>query len=158
MKRLILFVMVGILTVAGLATGAFLYLFPHLPAERTDTLGIAEVIVPRTEPTGLVYLLSGGEGYGFWDRVKARRYAASGAVVVGIDTPATFAKAEKLPDDCVYFVSDVEQVSQNIQRVLDVDSYHSPVIAGSGLGGTFALALADVTFVISGGLKGAVSK
>ena len=44
MKRLILFVMVGILTVAGLATGAFLYLFPHLPAERTDTLGIAEVI------------------------------------------------------------------------------------------------------------------
>lgn len=142
MKRLMLFVMVGILTVAGLVTGAFLYLFPHLPADQTDTLGIAEVIVPRREPTGLVYLLSGGEGYGFWDRVKARRYAASGAVVVGIDTPATFAKAEKLPDDCVYFVSDVEQVSQNIQRVLDVGSYHSPMIAGTGLGGTFALALA----------------
>ncbi|MCM5552607.1 AcvB/VirJ family lysyl-phosphatidylglycerol hydrolase [Pleomorphomonas sp. NRK KF1] len=142
MKRLILFVMVGLLSVAGLSTGAFLYLFPHLPPEQTDTLAISEVIAPRGEPTGLVYLLSGSEGYGFWDRVKARRYAASGAVVVGIDTPATFAKAEMLADDCVYFVSDVEQVSQNIQRVLDVQSYHSPVIAGSGLGGTFALALA----------------
>lgn len=142
MKRLILFVMVGVLTLAGVAAGAFLYLFPHLPIDKTDTLGIAEVIAPRSEPTGLIYLLSGDGGYGFWDRVQARRYAASGAVVVGIDTPATFAKAEKLPDDCVYFVSDVEQVSQNIQRVLDVESYHSPVIAGSGLGGTFALALA----------------
>ena len=30
---------------------------------------------------------------------------------------------------------------ENIQRVLNVDSYHSPVIAGSGLGGTFALTL-----------------
>ncbi len=142
MKRLIPFVMVGVLAVAGIATGAFLYLFPHLPVEKTDTLGIAEVIAPRAEPTGLVYLLSGDGGYGFWDRVKARRFAANGAVVVGIDTPATFAKAEKLSDDCVYFVSDIEQVSQNIQRVLDVDSYHSPLIAGSGLGGTFALALA----------------
>ncbi|SCM72888.1 Acid tolerance and virulence protein [uncultured Pleomorphomonas sp.] len=142
MKRLILFVMAGVLTAAGIATGAFLYLFPHLPVDRTDTLGIAEVITPRDEPSGIVFLLSGDGGYGFWDRVKARRYAANGAVVVGIDTPATFAKAEKLSDDCVYFVSDVEQVSQNIQRVLDVDSYHSPLIVGDGLGGTFALALA----------------
>ncbi len=142
MKRLILFVMVGLLSVTGLVTGAFLHLFPRLPPEKTDTLAISEVIAPRGEPSGLVYLLSGSEGYGFWDRVKARRYAASGAVVVGIDTPATFAKAEKLPDDCVYFVSDVEQVSQNIQRALDVESYHSPVMAGAGLGGTFALALA----------------
>lgn len=142
MKRLILFVLAGVLLIAGTATGAFLYLFPHLPVDKTDTLGIAEVIAPRSEPTGLVYLLSGGQGYDFWDRVKARRYAANGAVVVGIDTPATFAKAEKLPDDCVYFVSDVEQVSQNIQRVLDVGSYHSPLIAGAGVGGTFALALA----------------
>lgn len=142
MKRLILFVMIGLLTVAGVATGAFLYLFPHLPADKTDTLGIAEVITPRKEPTGIVFLLSGEGGYGFWDRVTARRYAASGAVVVGIDTPATFAKADKLSDDCVYFVSDIEQVSQNIQRVLDVDSYHSPLIVGDGLGGTFALGLA----------------
>ncbi len=142
MKRLILFVMVGVLLIAGATTSAFRYLFPHLPIEKTDTLGIAEVITPRSEPTGLVYLLSGEGGYGFWDRVKARRYAANGAIVVGINTPATFAKAEKLKDDCVYFVSDMEQVSQNIQRVLDVDSYHSPIIVGSGLGGTFALALA----------------
>ncbi|MBS1182421.1 MAG: bacterial virulence protein VirJ [Proteobacteria bacterium] len=142
MKRLIVFVMVGVLLVAGMVTGAFLYLFPHLPIDKTDTLGIAEVIAPRAEPTGLIYLLSDADGYGFWDRVRARRFAARGAVVVGIDTPATFAKARKLTDDCVYFVSDVEQVSQNIQRLLDVGSYHSPVIAGAGLGGTFALALA----------------
>lgn len=142
MKRLILFVMAGLLMAAGAATSAFLYLFPHLPIDKTDTLGIAEVITPRSEPTGFVYLLSGEGGYGFWDRLTARRYAANGAIVVGINTPATFAKAEKLTDDCVYFVSDMEQVSQNVQRALDVDSYHSPIIAGSDLGGTFALALA----------------
>jgi len=145
MKRLFLYVLVAVITLGGVATTAFFYLFPSLPADRTDTLGIAEMIAPRGEPDGIVFLLSDAGGYGFWDRVRARHFAARGAIVIGIDTPATFAKAEKLSDDCVYFVSDVEQVSQNVQRVLDVDSYHSPVIAGSGLGGTFALALAAQT-------------
>ena len=50
MKRLFLFVLVAVITLGGVATTAFFYLFPSLPADRTDTLGIAEMIAPRGEP------------------------------------------------------------------------------------------------------------
>lgn len=145
MKRLFAFGLAGVVALAALTICAFFFLFPELKPEKTETLRIAEIVTPRQEPTGLVYLLSDAGGYGFRDRIAARRYALSGAVVVGIDTPATLAKGGRVADDCVYYVSDLEQVSQDIQRILDVDSYHSPVVAGAGLGGTFALALAAQT-------------
>lgn len=145
MKRLIAFGLVGVIALAGVGVAAFSLVFPQLKAENTDTLVISEIVTPRDEPTGLVYLLSDAGGYGIRDRISARRFAASGAIVVGIDTPATLAKGGAIADDCVYYVSDMEQVSQDVQRTLEVDSYHSPVVAGAGLGGTFALALAAQT-------------
>lgn len=145
MKRRIAFGLIGLAALAGVGTAAFFLVFPQMAPETTDTLVIEEIVTPRQAPTGLVYLLSDAGGYGLRDRIAARRYALSGAIVVGIDTPATLAKGNGSADDCVYYVSDLEQVSQDVQRSLDVDSYHSPVVAGAGLGGTFALALAAQT-------------
>ena len=81
MKRLKLWLAACILAVAGIAAGAYFYFFSAMPIAKTDTLGIAEMIAPRGEPTGLVYLLSDKDGYGFWDKVRARRLVAAGAVV-----------------------------------------------------------------------------
>ncbi|WP_237153508.1 AcvB/VirJ family lysyl-phosphatidylglycerol hydrolase [Oryzibacter oryziterrae] len=145
MKRLLIVAVAVVLLLTGAAALAFFYLFPTYNKEKLDTLAIAEIVTPITAAKGTVVLLSGDAGYTFSDKIKARLLAASGAVVIGLDTPATLAKGGSTKDDCVYFVSDIEQASQDVQRAFDIPHYHSPVIAGSGLGGTFALALAAQT-------------
>src|SRR5262249_29013214 len=68
--------------------------------------------------------------------------AGKGAYVVGVDLPRSFAKAAADDDSCVYFVSDLEELSQVIQRANGAESYLSPIVAGAGAGGSMVLALA----------------
>lgn len=136
-----------LLGAAALAYG--LIALPRLKVPDSDMLAAAEVVaLPWQRPAGLVYLLSGADGYGPAEAATARRLALSGLVVVGVDTPKTLLKGAATAaknDDCAYFVSDMEQMSQDLQRSLELPNYHSPMIAGAGLGGTFALALAAQT-------------
>ncbi|WP_051228524.1 AcvB/VirJ family lysyl-phosphatidylglycerol hydrolase [Pleomorphomonas oryzae] len=146
MKRALSFV-AGVVAILGIAIPVIVYFvwFPRLNPGNPEKLAPVEVITPRGVAEGIVFYLSGADGYSIWDSITARRLATEGNIVVGIDTPETLRKGVRTQEDCVYFVSDIEKMSHDIQRTLASPRYHSPVIAGAGLGGTFALGLAAQT-------------
>lgn len=124
------------------AVAAAVYLLRPMTYPETDTLAVVEVVRPDDTPGGMVFLFSDRSGYGAKDRQTARALAASGGVVVGIDLARSFAKAAARTGDCVYFISDMEEFSQTLQRAIGMTSYIHPVVAGAGAGGTMTLALA----------------
>lgn len=127
-------------SVAAMAVAV--YMLRPMTYPETDTLAVAEVVRPDDTPRGVVFLFSDRTGYSASDRQTARAIAASGGVVVGVDLTRSFAKAEGRSRDCVYFVSDMEEFSQRLQRAIGMTSYAHPIVAGGGAGGTMALALA----------------
>ncbi|WP_370677025.1 AcvB/VirJ family lysyl-phosphatidylglycerol hydrolase [Pleomorphomonas sp. PLEO] len=131
--------------VIAVPIAAYFVLFARLDPGDPKMLVVGEVVAPRGAASGIAFYLSGAGGYSLWDGIAARRLAAEGNIVVGIDTPKTLDKGAAAAKDCAYFVSDLEQVSHDLQRMLASTRYYSPVIAGAGLGGTFALALAAQT-------------
>jgi type IV secretory pathway VirJ component len=135
----------AVVAVVGAGLAYAVTVLPRLPLPTSDTLVVAEMLKPWGQPKGAVFLMSGPDGYTFSDMIAARRLVLAGSLVVAIDTPATLAKGSAASSDCTYFTSDVEQVNQDLQRLLDLPRYYSPVIAGSGLGGTFAMAIAAQT-------------
>jgi type IV secretory pathway VirJ component len=50
-----------------------------------------------------------------------------------------------LNDGCIYMVSDIEALSQQVQRAAGDSPYHLPIVAGVGEGGALALAIAAQT-------------
>ncbi len=140
MKRIGLALPLALVSVVAAAVAVYL-LRPQAYPE-TATLAIAEVVRPPDTPRGVVFLFSDKTGYGARDRQTARAIAASGGVVVGVDLARSFAKANKLNRECVYFVSDIEEFSQMLQRAIGTTSYAHPIVAGANAGATMALALA----------------
>jgi type IV secretory pathway VirJ component len=128
------------------ATASAVWWFRPQPLPDTDTLVVADLVRPSGPPQGIVFLFSGYSGYGAADAVTARQLAGKGAYVVGVDLRKTFAKAAVADGDgedaCVYFVSDVEMLSQVIQRSAGAESYLSPILAGTDTGGSMVLAMA----------------
>ncbi|MGI6852461.1 AcvB/VirJ family lysyl-phosphatidylglycerol hydrolase [Mesorhizobium sp. 1B3] len=124
------------------AVAVAVYMLRPMTYPETDTLAVAEVVRPDDMPRGVVFLFSDRTGYGAKDRQTARALAASGGVVVGVDLARSFAKAAGRGRDCVYFISDMEEFSQTLQRAIGTTSYVHPIVAGTGAGGTMTLALA----------------
>jgi len=124
------------------AMAVAVYMLRPMTYPETKTLAVAEVVRPDDTPLGVVFLFSDRTGYRARDRRTARAIAASGGVVVGIDLPRSFAKAAARTSECVYFISDMEEFSQTLQRAIGMTSYAHPIVAGAGAGGTITLALA----------------
>lgn len=97
---------------------------------------------------GVVFLISEAGG---WDRAEsavALRLRAAGSAVVGIDLPEylhAIAAGAAENGGCAYLVSDIESLSQQIQRQSGVAGFTLPVVAGLGLGGGLALDIVDQT-------------
>ena len=137
MKRL--WFRLGLAAVIG-ATAFTVYWMRPEPLPDTDTLAVADFARPRQPANGIVFLFSGMNGYTQGDAQTARQLAAAGALVVGIDLRKSFAKVQS-ESDCVYFVSDIEELSQLIQRSAGVQTYLSPIVAGTGSGGSMVMAI-----------------
>ena len=56
------------------------------------------------------------------------------------DNPASIQKDDG--GDCIYTVSDIESLSQQVQRAAGSGAYRLPIVAGVGAGGAMALAIA----------------
>ncbi|AYD00059.1 AcvB/VirJ family lysyl-phosphatidylglycerol hydrolase [Neorhizobium sp. NCHU2750] len=100
---------------------------------------------PGAKQKGIVVLLSDDNG---WDAPEERMSAAltdDGAVVVGVDLPQYYAALGAEKRDCLYLVSDIEELSRRIHRDRAMTSYRPPLIAGIGGGGSLALAIAAQT-------------
>lgn len=138
MRRRIFFRLGLAATIA--ATAFAVYWFRPEPLPETETLAVAQVLRPMGTPNGMVFLFSDAQGFTADDAKAVRAAADGGAIAVGIDLKRTFAKVGS-DQDCVYFVSDVEKLSQVIQRAAGVETYLNPIIAGSGAGATMVMAL-----------------
>ena len=122
------------------ATAFTVYWMRPEPLPDTDTLAVADLVKPNQPPKGIVFLFSGVKGYTPSDAQTTRQLAAAGALVVGIDLQKTFAKVQS-ETDCVYFVSDIEELSQLIQRSAGAETYLSPIVAGAGSGGSMVMGI-----------------
>ncbi|ATN36167.1 type IV secretory pathway protein AcvB [Rhizobium sp. ACO-34A] len=99
------------------------------------------ILMPDSAPQAVIFLLSDASGWQDKDQKEAERLNGNGAIVIGIDTPKYLVSLAKDTDDCIYMVSDIESLSHQVQRKAGNASVLQPIVAGSGLGGTMALAI-----------------
>jgi len=90
---------------------------------------------------GIVFLISDAGGWGAREDAQAQTLLNAGAAVVGIDFPSYIKSLAADDGDCVYMVSDIEDISQQDQRRIGNPNYRHPIIAGIGEGGALALAM-----------------
>ncbi|WP_454851427.1 virulence factor family protein [Rhizobium binxianense] len=128
---------------------------PALAAEETTQsfetglIPSPHIFLPGGEVKGAVMLISDAGGWGDNEKTEADRLVAQGAVVIGVDFPSYIDALSKydvsLNDGCIYLVSDIESLSQQVQRAAGNSAYYLPIVAGIGEGGALALAIAAQT-------------
>jgi len=102
--------------------------------------GRIRIFRPDDAPHALVFLFSDETG---WSRALGRAaeaLVAEGAAVVGIDLVDYERGLRQSGDGCHYLLSEIEDLSQRLQREMRVARYRSPIVAGTGAGGTLAYA------------------
>lgn len=111
------------------------------PAYETGMIPAEHIMVPDGDILASVFLISDADGWTNADEERARALVAKGAAVVGIDFKEYLKALEADDDDCIYMISDIESLSQQIQRTAGTSSYRQPILTGIGKGGTLALAM-----------------
>ncbi|HBF32124.1 MAG TPA: type IV secretory pathway protein AcvB [Rhizobium sp.] len=120
---------------------------PNGTEYETGTIPDPAISMPNGKPKSIVFLLSDKDGWTDKMKAEAERLRGKGSIVVGIDTPKYLKslqddyKASTDEDNCIYTVSDIEDLSHQIQRQSGGNDYLPPLVAGIGQGGTLALAI-----------------
>jgi type IV secretory pathway VirJ component len=97
--------------------------------------GTIATYTPAGTPRGLLFLFSDVDGWNDALDRAARSLSDDGTAVVGVDLPEYLHNLDAGGDGCFYVISEVEDLSQRVQRALA-----SPILAGIGGGGTLAYA------------------
>lgn len=131
---------------------AFLAAAPTLAAAdgwQSDMMPTDRILMPQGPAKGVAVLMSGAAGWGGFEAATAKQLTADGIAVVGVDMPdyvrridaqAPISQKEDPWDPvCSYLVSDIEGLSQQVQRASGSTDYVTPVVAGVGEGGGLAL-------------------
>ncbi len=116
----------------------------------TGLIPSPHVFLPSGKVKAAIVLFSDSSGWSDADKKQASDLVDQGAVVIGIDLAQYFEQMRKYDlsenDGCIYLVSDIEALSQQVQRAAgDNVSYQLPIIAGIGDGGSLALTIAAQT-------------
>lgn len=135
----------AIAAAAVLLTGAGPALSDDAAKFDTGLIPSPKILFPASPPEGAVVLISDADGWAAEDDHTASALVEDGVVVIGIDLPAYIRSLAKDEEDCIYTVSDIESLSQQVQRAGKSKIYRPPVVAGIGEGGTMALAIAAQT-------------
>ncbi len=112
-------------------------------SERTfqgGRLGMVSLFTPDRTPAALVFVFSDLQGWDAGYAGVARRLAAMGAVVVGVDLPQYLRNLAASTDGCHYVIAEIEDMSERLERDFHFTGYQSPILAGIGAGGTLAYA------------------
>jgi type IV secretory pathway VirJ component len=133
------------LIVAGLTVVAAIVRLATGPAIATQSLPTSRISYPDGRATGVVVLISGRQGWSDGEQLTSETLVRDGAVVVGVDLPEYYAALEDQGGDCLYLVSDIENLSQQLHRQANITGYRAPIIAGIGEGATLALAITAQT-------------
>ena len=116
------------------------------PAANTDYhtgfIPSPHVYLPQGQDlTGMVFLISDANGWNGVEEAQAKDLVDAGAAVVGIDFPSYMQSLSADDGDCIYMVSDIEDLSQQVQRRVENREYRHPILAGAKEGGALALAM-----------------
>ncbi|MDO1580983.1 virulence factor family protein [Rhizobium oryzicola] len=136
--------------IAGLSILAGLAAQPAASQTATQSFDLGmlpqpHIVLPKGQMKANIFLLSDMNGWGAEEDKQARTLADKGAVVIGIDLPSYLAALNKDEGECVYMISDIESVAQQVQRSLGNGNYKTPIIAGIGEGGALVLGMASQT-------------
>jgi type IV secretory pathway VirJ component len=115
---------------------------PPAAGEHIDggRLGSLAFFTPDTAPQALVFLFSDASGWNAALDHAAATLRDDGAAVLGVDLPS-YQKGLRASDDgCHYLLSEIEALSQKLQRKIGGSVYRTPILAGVGEGGTLAYA------------------
>jgi type IV secretory pathway VirJ component len=113
----------------------------HLRRPRTvssDQFGPVRVFPPWLQERGVVYVLSGVDGWSRGDQWTALTFAARDYYVVGIDTPRLLDYLNRGPQGCVFFPGLFEDYSRVQERTVGTPHDYEPIVLGRGIGGSLA--------------------
>jgi len=147
--------LVGPLIVLAVAVLAGCRISDSAPPLQTGRLGEIRLVQPNSVPRGLVFLFSAVDGWSGADERAAGVLAHQGAIVVGVDFDAYRKALDASEGQCLYLLSEIESLSQQVQRREGLSSYASPVLAGRGEAG--ALLSAALTQTPSATVTGVVA-
>ncbi len=99
------------------------------------------IALPDGPASGVVTLFSAPEGWGADEAALAEALRKTGIAVIGIDMPTYLPALAASKNDCVYLISDIEQLSHQIQRQTGATGYNAPILAGVGASGGLVLDL-----------------
>lgn len=102
--------------------------------------GTVRLFHTQNQPRGVVFLISDKTGWTDALTAEAGSMAHAGALVIGVDLPTYLANLRQSDDGCHYLISEVEELSKEMQRQFRFSKYQTPVLAGVGEGGTLAYA------------------
>jgi type IV secretory pathway VirJ component len=129
------------------ALGCAFMVLPHTvnaqdkPNYQLGMLPPGHIMLPDGDVQANIFLMSDAGGWGDEEEKQAKALVEKGAAVVGIDFP-TYMKALSADEgDCVYMISDIEELAHEIQREAKAQTYRLPILAGVGEGGALALAM-----------------
>ncbi len=109
----------------------------HYPA-----VGTVNLYGNSKDPNALVLFLSGDGGWNLGVVDMAKTLAQDGqTLVVGIDIVKYYQKLQKEAEQCLYPAGDMENLSEFVQKELQLADYHKPVLAGYSSGATLTYAL-----------------
>jgi type IV secretory pathway VirJ component len=111
----------------------------------TGMIPSPHILMPSGDVAAAVVLISDKAGWSGKEDALAKSLTDGGALVIGIDLPSYLASLAKDDGDCIYMVSDIEALSQQVQRAVKNNDYRLPIVAGAGAGGALALAIAAQT-------------
>ncbi|CAH0300452.1 lysyl-phosphatidylglycerol hydrolase AcvB [Agrobacterium fabrum] len=111
------------------------------PAYETGMIPADHIMVPDGDIQASIFLISDANGWTEANETRAKALVEKGAAVVGIDFKEYLKALEADDDECIYMISDIESLSQQIQRTAGTGSYRLPIVTGIGKGGTLALAM-----------------
>jgi type IV secretory pathway VirJ component len=133
-KKILLWLLIAALA-AALSYGAYL----HRPrAVVSDQFGPVTVFPPLLRERGVVYVLSGAEGWTRADQWTAWNYAMRDNYVVAIDTPRLLDWLNQHAKGCVFFPGLFEDFSRVQERTVGTPHDYEPIVLGRGVGATLA--------------------
>ena len=103
--------------------------------------GDVTIYQPAGPVKGVVLFVSGDAGWRLGVTGMAQHLADDGALVVGIDVGYYLSRIGAAGDRCVSLAADFEQLSHDVQKLLRVPGYLSPVLAGYSSGATIVYAV-----------------
>ena len=106
----------------------------------SERLNDVPLLQPNGKPVGIAILVSQKGGLAADDDAMTKLLLDRNFLVLTVDLEKWRKELDQDTGECTYFVSDLEGVAKEAQRMISVDAYMHPVVIGIGEGGVMSYA------------------